>query len=180
MPRKNVEEHERCRGKRPDGRPCFRRAKFPRTEPTWCFNCDPSDEAKAKRRAAGAVRYTGNPSPPAHVIADRQEYQEEKVEKEKARQDGTLDDIVERALNMAQRLERIKPPVEDTLGAARIANAISGLYRQAIAGLRARGIVGDILPGRERGAPAVPGAEAPVPAEGAPDPMAGLRDGLDS
>lgn len=173
MPRKKVAENERCAGKRPDGRPCFRRAKFPTEDPRWCWNCDPSEEAAAKRKAASAYRHPkGTPEAEARDQA--------REEREKVRQDGTLDDIVERALTHAKKLEAIKPEKEDSLGAARIANAISGLYRQAIAGLRARGMVGDILPGRERAAPAIPGAEAPVPPATPQDPMSSLRDGLDS
>ena len=66
-----------------------------------------------------------------------------------AKVEGTLDSIVRRALKSAEHCERgarLAVGGKDSLGAARMANAASGLYRQAIAALRARSTVGDILP----------------------------------
>lgn len=98
-----------------------------------------------RRKEAGRKRHApGTPEAKARDVA--------RVAREEERKEGTLDDIVRKALAQAEALGRIQVPVADTLGAARIANAMSGLYRQAINGLRARGVVGD-LPGGGRRTP---------------------------
>jgi hypothetical protein len=64
------------------------------------------------------------------------------------RHDGTLEDVVRRALTLAKRFESL--PVQDPLDAQRVSLAAARLHKIAIDGLRARSTVGD-LPTRGKG-----------------------------
>lgn len=124
----------------------------------WCAVCDPSPEARAQRVAVGGRRH-----PPGSAEAKK---------RHELRDEATIDEIVRRALHFAAKLEKMK--TDDHGAAARIAFAASRLYAQAIAGLKARGSVGDLTP-KPKMAPA--GSQAPL--VGSPS-LEGLDEGLDS
>ncbi len=92
------------------------------------------------------------------------------------RAEGTLDEIVRRALALATKFEKI--PVTDAaqaLAAQRITLAAARMYNAAIQGLKARGTVGDIPKGDKAGA--APKGTVPPPARGGLD---ALDEALDS
>ena len=143
------------------GATCPRRAVYG-DPPKWCHVCDPSPEAAERRRVAGGKRLP----PDSPEVRKRME----------VRAEGTLDEIVRRALALATKFEKI--PVTDAaqaLAAQRITLAAARMYNAAIQGLKARGTVGDIPKGDKAGA--APKGTVPPPARGGLD---ALDEALDS
>ena len=168
MPRKNLEEKDRCRGTRPSGTRCVHRAVFG-DPPKWCSKCDPSAEAIQRRRDAGRKRHPeGSP---------------EAIKRDETRVEGTLDDIVRNAVETSKELARaarLAAP-KDSLAAARMAQAAAALHRAAISALRSRGHVGDVPHGAQRQHspnPLHPADGAPAVPVQTPDPLAALNEGL--
>ena len=82
-----------------------------------------------------------------------------------ARAEGTLDQVVRRSLAAAaecERSARIAGASKDSLGQARLSNAAAALGRLAVQALKARSLVGDILPrpkAQTKDAPLMPGPD---------------------
>ena len=159
VPRKKVEESARCTGTCTNGSPCLRRAVYG-DPPAFCWVCDPSEEGKVRRKQRTAKR-------PQPTTTEAKRLDEIRAE-------GTLDEIVRRALALSAKFEKLTASDgEKALAAQRITRAAATMFNAAISGLKARGVVGDLV--------ARPKAlgERPDPltrAQGTVDALAGMNE----
>jgi hypothetical protein len=164
---KKLEENEKCEASWATGVRCNLRARYGEPEPRWCSNHDPSDEGAIRRARAGLVRHPGTPEAKKRIDA---------------RVEGTLDQVVRSSLAAKAECERsskLAGAAKDSLGQARLANAAANLGRLAVQALKARGMVGDILPkgsGPPKASESAPGATAAPEGVGLDDWIPGRVD----
>jgi hypothetical protein len=158
------------------GERCPHRAKYG-NPPAWCYIHDPDPLTAEVRRTKPTKRHEVG-----SAVA---------VERDKVRAEGTLDEIVRDTMAQAKVLAKASKDcaedgdIEVRKRAAQLGFASSRLYAMAIAALKARSTVGDILPRKNESAPegatAVRGqAQAVVQPPQPGSPPSELDEGLDS